>query len=152
MRRGARRYVGRMKSILRIAAPALLAVTIFAACGDDDNGGSDTTAAPGTTASPGTTAAPSEVAITQFDLSDPSSCDNGMSSVTATYATTGVSEAGAVNFAVDGESPGAGAGYEPSGTADFPLPCDGASHEITISVGSGSDSKTESKSVTTPSS
>ncbi|MEO1056867.1 MAG: hypothetical protein AAFY28_08145 [Actinomycetota bacterium] len=144
-----------MKKLFGVTTSAVLAVTVLAACGDDDNGGSDTTAAPATTASPNTTSSPNttaaaELDITKFEVSDPTSCDGDQALAPAEWETTG---AEGVSFSVDGEAVPADAGNPTSGSGNVPIPCDGESHEVTITAGgAGGASKSDSKTVTAPSS
>lgn len=68
-------------------------------------------------------------------------CTGETANVSATYATTG---AETVEFEVDGEAPGAQAGLPTSGTENVPdVPCDGATHQITLVATNASDSSVQ---------
>jgi hypothetical protein len=70
--------------------------------------------------------------VQTFDVGDLSCGGAASGTVTVTWTTDAAT---AVEIAVDGEAP---SGYGPSGSADVDVPCDGASHMVTITPRSDS--------------
>ncbi|MHA6782611.1 hypothetical protein ACVGOW_16700 [Pseudonocardia saturnea] len=78
------------------------------------------------------------------------SCASGASvDVAASWTTR---DADAISFSVDGQPLPAAAGFDPSGSGDVPIPCDGRSHKVTLTAsGQGGAQAALSRSVdTTP--
>ena len=72
--------------------------------------------------------------ITAFHVIGDVSCSGAQASVPMSWSTR---DAQTVEFQVDGQPVGAGAGYPVSGTGNVAVPCDGREHEILL-VASGS--------------
>ena len=100
--------------------------------GTDDSSGC---MLPTATPTPTESSSPSTaVSITKFmapaSVVCPSSPPSAVVTVKIKYATV---NATSVEFTIDGQSPGAGAGYNPSnGTASLSFPCNKSSHKYTI--------------------
>jgi len=100
------------------------------------NGTTDDTSCPpspaSTTETTTTETTPIEATVTTFSVGT-FDCPAG-----ATEAPVKVSwqtqAATAVEFAIDGQAPGASAGYGPSGTANLSVPCNGKTHEISVTA------------------
>ncbi len=83
--------------------------------------------------------------ITRFQVPGQVTCRGVVPpAVPVEYATTGATT---VEFAVDGEAPGASAGYPASGRAELPFPCDGGRHTYSLTATS-SDGKETTRRVT----
>jgi hypothetical protein len=150
----------------RALVPSLVVVAALAIAGcggdDDDDAATTTTAetttttaetttttaeTTTTTAAPTTTTASGEPRLTELNGPTDVTCGAGSASVTAeiTYATSG---ADTISYTVDGQAPGAQAGFGPSGTIGAELPCDGGSHVVAVTpIGNGSEGPTESLTI-----
>ncbi len=121
-----------MRPLPRSIAAALLGLALVAAitaCGDDD----DASTSQGTTSTTGasSTTAGAEPSFTELQAPSAVTCDAGASTVVAeiAYATA---NAETIEYTIDGEAPGAQAGFGPSGTIGASLPCDGRSHVVAV--------------------
>jgi hypothetical protein len=87
------------------------------------------------TATPSSTPASSGPVITAFQIIDDVDCSGAQASVPASWATRDVQT---VEFQVDRQPVGAGAGYPVTGIGNVPVPCDGKSHTVVLAAsGSG---------------
>lgn len=84
--------------------------------------------------------------ITAFHVIGEITCSGSSAPAPASWSTRG---AQTVSFEVDGQAPGAGAGYPVSGTGDIPVPCDGREHEVEIVAAAGGTQVTRSAHVNT---
>jgi hypothetical protein len=104
------------------------------------NGSTDDTSCPAsggattetTSTTPTTTTTATEATVTSFTVAT-LDCPSGAAQAPVevswqTDATT------AVELAIDGQPPGASAGYGPSGTANLPIPCDGKTHKVAVTA------------------
>jgi hypothetical protein len=107
--------------ILVVAVVAVLAT----GCGGSGSSSAETTSTTETTEV-------TEATVASFDVGD-LDCGSGEAegSVEVSWETEAAT---AVELAVDGEPPGASAGYGPEGTADLAIPCDGESHEVSVTA------------------
>jgi hypothetical protein len=125
-------------SLLGVVA-ALATTALLAACGSDDSEPDTTTGGGGSTAA--------SVTIDSFTVEESATCNGDNGTVKAEWTTTG---AESVEFSVDGQPVPADAGQPLSGSGDVPVPCDGSSHEVTLTAsGSGGTSTSDSKQVST---
>jgi len=67
--------------------------------------------------------------ITAFQVIDDITCSGAQASVPTSWATR---NAQTVNFQVDGQPVGAGAGYPVNGVGNTAVPCDGRAHQVTL--------------------
>jgi hypothetical protein len=67
--------------------------------------------------------------ITAFQVIDDVTCSGAQVSVPTSWATR---NAQTVNFQVDGQPVGAGAGYPVNGVGNVAVPCDGRAHQVTL--------------------
>jgi hypothetical protein len=96
-----------------------------------------TTSAVATSTTTTTTTAPTSNApvITAFQIIDDVDCSGAQASVPVSWATRNVQT---VEFQVDHQPVGAGAGYPVNGIGNVPVPCDGKSHTVVlVAFGSG---------------
>jgi hypothetical protein len=113
------------------------------------DGSSDTSGCAGSSPSPSPKPSAHAVTITQFSVQSTIDCSTS-TTVVAKYATT---NATSVEFTINGQSPGASAGYDPSGgKAHLPFPCkkhNNAGRKATFAItASGKHKATATKSVT----
>lgn len=109
-----------MTRVARRSAICLIVVTVMlAACSSDDGGG-------GSSSSP--SAATGTPKVLTFEVGD-AMCTADSGAVKVTWTTE---HATGVEFAVDGESPGASAGFGPSGDTTLDIPCSGGTSTISI--------------------
>lgn len=110
------------------------------------SGGTTTTDATTTT----TTAPPGGTPIIErFTVPGTAACAPGddTTEIEISWAATG---ADGVELSVDGQAPGASAGYGAEGTASLPVPCDGSSHEIGLTASNtAGDTTSATREVTT---
>lgn len=123
-----------------LAGVALLCVLAVAACGDDNSSSATSTAA--TSLTPVAATGP---AINALAGPAEVTCSTGEATVPLTWAT---SNATAVEFSVDGQPVPAGAGYPTTGTGNVAVPCDGGTHEVSLTA-TGDGSISESVTVGT---
>jgi hypothetical protein len=69
--------------------------------------------------------------VTSFDVGQLDCAGGSEGSVAVSWATT---DATAVEFAVDGKAPSGSAGGGPQGSATLQVPCDGQSHEVSVTA------------------
>jgi hypothetical protein len=82
-----------------------------------------------------TTTTPNGPVITAFQIIDDVDCSGAQASVPVSWATRNVQT---VEFQVDHQPVGAGAGYPVNGIGNVPVPCDGKSHTVVLAAfGSG---------------
>jgi hypothetical protein len=82
-----------------------------------------------------TTTTPNGPVITAFQIIDDVDCSGAEASVPVSWATRNVQT---VEFQVDHQPVGAGAGYPVNGIGNVPVPCDGKSHTVVLAAfGSG---------------
>ena len=74
---------------------------------------------------------PATPSVAGFDLLDEVTCTGPTVEVAAGWATR---NAQAVSFAVDGQPLPAGAGFPVTGAGDVQVPCDGATHKVTLTA------------------
>jgi hypothetical protein len=84
--------------------------------------------------------------ITAFDLLEDVTCTGSTVEVAAGWST---SNAQAVNFSVDGQPLPAGAGFPVTGAGNIQVPCDGASHKVTLTATGTGPPASLSRSVNT---
>jgi len=126
-----------MHTILRWSVAALAVTSFVAACGSDDDEPDNT----------GTGGGSGALSIDSFSVSESATCNGDNGTVTAEWKTTG---AESVDFSVDGDAVPADAGQPLSGSGDVPVPCDGSSHEVTLTAtGADGSSTSDSKQVST---
>jgi len=96
----------------------------------DDSSCPASTETTGTTETTTTTSTASEAEVTSFDVGD-YTCTSGatQASVTVSWETTAAT---AVLLSVDGQPAGSSTGYGPTGSTQIAVPCDGQSHQISI--------------------
>ncbi|MBK9178029.1 MAG: hypothetical protein IPM45_00415 [Acidimicrobiales bacterium] len=131
---GARPSVGETPGGYRRTAPATP--------GGPSQATTSTTGATSTTAG-------AEPSFTELEGPSTVTCDPGASTVVAeiTFATA---DADTIEHTIDGEAPGAQAGFGPSGTIGADLPCDGGTHVVAVTPlgAGGSQGPTEGVTIT----
>jgi hypothetical protein len=128
-----------MRTIVRWSVAALATTSFLAACGSDDNEPDNTGTSGGGSAG--------ALSIDSFTVADSATCNGDNGTVKAEWKTTG---AESVDFSVDGQPVPADAGQPLSGSGDVPVPCDGSSHDVTLTAtGSDGSSTSDSKQVST---
>jgi hypothetical protein len=128
-----------MRALVHWSVAALATASFLAACGSDDNQPDNTGTSGG-----GSAAA---LRIDSFSVEDSATCSGDNGTVKAEWTTTG---AESVDFSVDGQPVPADAGQPLSGSGDVPVPCDGSSHDVTLTAtGSDGNSTSDTKQVST---
>lgn len=142
------RGVRRRAVVLVAAAAALMSCSnqpVTPSAVDAPAAGPTASGSPTSAAGPTTTPGGGPV-ITAFHVIGELTCSGPSAAAPASWTTLG---AQTVSFEVDGQAPGAGAGYPVSGTGNIPVPCDGREHEIEIVAAAGAAQVTRSAHVNT---
>ena len=109
----------------------------------------ESTTTEGTTTGGGvTTTTAGALSIASFTVGE-ADCSGGATTTSVMVQWNGVNATGS-EFEIDGQAPGAQAGFGGSGAANFDLPCDGEDHTISLTVfNAEGETATETRDVQT---